>query len=62
MLDRYLALTSPSPEAEPESIAARKGGDAYLRASRRCAAEASSNEHRCAMRAPTADAWEACID
>lgn len=60
MLDRYVALTSPPSDAAP--AASRQSGEAYLRASRRCAEETTSDEYRCAMRAPTADAWEACID
>ncbi len=74
MLDRYLDLSmAPDPELarmppqQVESVisarkAERRSDHAYLQARVRCAAEVSRAELECAMKAPTANDWEACID
>jgi len=74
MLDRYLDMTEDDDPAltnmsgEPragvraERIATRRASLAYLTAEKRCASELSRKEHTCAMKAPSANEWEACID
>jgi hypothetical protein len=74
MLDRYLDLSmAPDPELarmpqqQVEGVisarkAERRSDHAYLQARARCAAEVSRAELECAMKAPTANDWEACID
>ena len=74
MLDRYLDLSmtpnpalSRMPPQQVESVISaqkteRKGDSAYLQARARCEAELSRSEMECAMKAPTANDWEACID
>ena len=74
MLERYLDMTiaqdpSLSGLSEAEARAAREVKKAMRRAEPRyakveaqCEAEVTSREHRCAMKAPNPDAWEACID
>jgi hypothetical protein len=74
MLDRYLDLSmAPNPELsrmppqQVESVisankAERRNESWYVQARARCAAEVSRGELECAMNAPTANDWEACID
>ncbi len=64
MLDRYLELTEEEqrPAARTERIAERRASLAYLDAERRCLREVSNAELACAMKAPSANDWEACIE
>jgi len=64
MLDRYLALTEDEqrPAAREERIAHRRATLAYVDAEKRCMDEISSAELACAMKAPSANDWEACIE
>jgi hypothetical protein len=74
MLDRYLDLSmAPNPELshmppqQVESVISaqkieRRNESWYVQARARCAAEVSRTELECAMNAPTANDWEACID
>ena len=74
ILDRYLELSmAPGPELSrmpPQQVesfistrkAERRGGKAYEQARARCQAEVSRAELECAMTAPTANDWEACLD
>jgi hypothetical protein len=58
MLDRYVDMTVAS---EP-SRSLRKGDPRYDRAREQCEAEISQREYRCAMKAPSPETWQACID
>lgn len=40
----------------------RKGNASYARVREQCEAEITQREHRCAMKAPTPETWQACID
>jgi hypothetical protein len=60
MLDRYVDMTVAS-EREPER-AVRKGEARYVRVQEQCEAEITSREYRCAMKAPSPETWQACID
>jgi hypothetical protein len=74
MLDRYLDLSmAPSPELQrmpPQQVESvvsaqkneRRNQTWFVQARARCEAEVSSAELECAMKAPTANDWEACID
>jgi hypothetical protein len=74
LLDRYLDLSmTPDPELsrmppqQVESVvstkkAERKSNRAYQQARTRCQAEVSRDELECAMKAPTANDWEACVN
>lgn len=74
MLDRYIdmslagdaALTNlPAAEAHAAreiKKALRKGERSYARVEQQCEAEISRREYRCAMKAPTPETWQACID
>ncbi|MDB4942290.1 MAG: hypothetical protein JWP97_1824 [Labilithrix sp.] len=74
MLDRYVDMTAA---AEPDSSelppaasrAARetkkallKGEARYKRVQEQCEAEITKREYRCAIKAPTPETWQACID
>jgi hypothetical protein len=73
MLDRYLDMTEDDDPAlkgmtgEPragvraERIAIRRASLAYLEAEHRCITEVTRAEHACAMKASSANDWEACI-
>ena len=58
MLDRYVDMTVAS---EPER-ALRKGDARYVRVQEQCEAEITRREYRCAMKAPSPETWQACID
>ena len=58
MLDRYVDMTVAS---EPER-ALRKSDPRYLRVQHQCEAEITQREYRCAMKAPSPETWQACID
>lgn len=74
MLDRYLDLSmAPSPEIarmppkQAESVieerkSERRASSSYEAARGRCEREVSRAELDCAMKAPTANDWEACLD
>jgi hypothetical protein len=74
MLDRYLdmviaadpALADLPPEeafaAREMKKAVRKAEPSYLRVHDQCEEEISKSEVRCAMKAPTPETWQACID
>src|SRR5580692_11045131 len=74
MLDRYLdktedddpALTTltgePRAGVRAERIVERRASLAYLEAEKRCLTEVSRAEHACAMKAPSANDWEACFN
>jgi hypothetical protein len=42
--------------------ALRKEDAAYRRVQDQCEREVSRSEYRCAMKAPTPETWQACID
>jgi hypothetical protein len=74
MLDRSLDMTEDDDPAlmgmtgEPrvgvrtERIATRRASMAYVSAESRCKTEVSHAEHACAMKAPSANDWEACFN
>jgi hypothetical protein len=74
MLDRYLDMTVGGElgtlELSPaEAVAARadkkaqhKADPSYRRVQEQCEAEISRREYRCAMKAPSPETWQACID
>lgn len=74
MLDKYLEMEIAGdhdlqglPPAEAAAAremkkALRKSDAAYRRAESQCQAEVSRSEYRCAMKAPTPETWQACID
>jgi hypothetical protein len=74
MLDRYIDMTvagEPSladlPEAEARAArdmkkAVRKADPRYVRVQQQCEAEITRREYRCAMKAPSPETWQACID
>lgn len=63
MLDRYLDMSEPSPPPEREArIAERRASLAYLDAEKKCTATTTRAELSCAMKAPSANDWEACFD
>ena len=74
MLDKYLdmAIASDSaladlPPAEARAAremkrALRKAEPSYARVEKQCETEISKSEYRCAMKAPTMETWQACID
>ena len=74
MLDRYIDMTvagdpdfTSLPPAEARAAremkkALRKGEPSYKRVHEQCEAETSRREYRCAMKAPTPETWQACID
>src|SRR5262249_36055542 len=74
MLDKYIdlvvasepELTTLSPAeanaAREMKKALRKSDAAYRRVQDQCEREVSRKEYRCAMKAPTPETWQACID
>lgn len=74
MLDKYLEMTISADEglaelspAEQQAAremkkALRKGEPSYRRVQDQCETEISKREYRCAMKAPTPETWQACID
>ena len=58
MLDHYLDMTVAS---EPEK-SLRKSDARYVRVQAQCEAEITQREYRCAMKAPSPETWQACID
>lgn len=74
MLERYLDMTiagdpalADLPPAEARAAremkkALRKAEPSYARVENQCESEISKSEYRCAMKAPTPETWQACID
>jgi hypothetical protein len=74
MLDHYLDMTIAGddslanlPPAEAHAAremkkALRKSEPSYARVENQCESEISKREYRCAMKAPTPETWQACID
>jgi len=74
MLDKYLDMMmadDPSlAELPPEEARAaremkkaiRKAEPSYARVENQCESEITKREYRCAMKAPTPETWQACID
>lgn len=74
MLDRYIDMTvagepglADLPEAEARAArdmkkALRKGDSRYMRVQQQCEVEITRREYRCAMKAPSPETWQACID
>jgi hypothetical protein len=74
MLDRYLDLTiardptiATMPPAQSEVAramkkATRRGDESYRRVATQCEREVSRGEYDCAMKAPSPNDWEACIE
>ena len=74
MLDKYLDMTlaadpglsdlsaSEARAAREMKKALRKTEPSYARVERQCESEITKSEYRCAMKAPTPETWQACID
>jgi hypothetical protein len=74
MLDKYLEMEiagdrdlqnlSPTEASAAREMkkALRKNDAAYRRAETQCQTEISRSEYRCAIKAPTPETWQACID
>jgi hypothetical protein len=74
MLDKYLDMTIASepdladlPPSEARAAremkrALRKSEPSYARVQNQCESEIRKSEYRCAMKAPTPEMWQACID
>lgn len=74
MLDKYLDMTiagdptlADLPPAEAKAAremkrALRKAEPSYARVEKQCESEITKSEYRCAMKAPTPETWQACID
>ena len=74
MLDKYLDMTiaadpsladlTPSQQnaAREMKKALRKSEPSYAKVANQCETEVSTNEYRCAMKSPTPETWQACID
>lgn len=73
MLDRYLDMVVSAPglaDMSPEDARAarerlkalRKSEPGYRRVAEQCESEVTKREHRCAMKAPNPETWQACID
>ena len=74
MLDRYLDMTiaadptiAPMPPAQSEVAramkkATKRGEESYRKVAAQCRREVSRREYDCAMKAPTPNDWEACIE
>ena len=74
MLDKYLDMTIAADPALAElpptearaareiKKALRKGEPSYARVENQCESEITKSEYRCAMKAPTPETWQACID
>ena len=74
MLDRYVFMTAggesgfanlPAEQATTarlSELALRKTDTRYARVQQQCEAEITRREYRCAMKAPSPETWQACID
>ena len=74
MLDHYIDMSvagepglTDLPEAEARAArdlkkTLRKSDPRYVRVQQQCEAEITRREYRCAMKAPSPETWQACID
>jgi hypothetical protein len=74
MLDKYLDMTiageqgssdlTPAEQRAAREMkkALRKNEPSYARVATQCETEITKAEYRCAMKAPTPETWQACID
>lgn len=74
MLDKYVDMivaggVAAEDLSPPDALAARearkakkKADPTYRQVHEQCVAEISRREYRCAMKAPTPETWQACID
>jgi hypothetical protein len=74
MLDKYVFMTAggesgfgdlPAEQATAarlSELALRKTDRRYARVQQQCEAEITRREYRCAMKAPSPETWQACID
>ena len=62
MLDKYIDMTVAGEPTAAEKKALRKGDAQYTRVQLQCEAEITRREYRCAMKAPSPETWQACID
>jgi hypothetical protein len=74
MLDRYIDMTvsgepgvadlsaEQAQAARDTQKALRKADSRYVRVQKQCEAEITPREYRCAMKAPSPETWQACID
>jgi hypothetical protein len=74
MLDKYVFMTAGgesgfadlTPEqataARQSELASRRTETRYARVQEQCEAEITRREYRCAMKAPSPETWQACID
>ena len=59
----FAELPPAEARAAREAKKARQTAEpAYKRVQQQCEAETSRREYRCAMKAPTPETWQACID
>jgi hypothetical protein len=59
---KSLASASEANAAREMKKALRTGDPAYKRVEEQCEREVSRHEYRCAMKAPSPEMWQACID
>lgn len=74
MLDRYIFMTAGGEASQADlsaaqataareaELALRKAETRYARVQQQCEAEITRREYRCAMKAPSPETWQACID
>ena len=74
MLDKYVFMTAGGESGLPDlpaelataarlsELALRKTDTRYARVQQQCEAEITRREYRCAMKAPSPETWQACID
>ena len=74
MLDKYIFMTAgggpgaadleaaQATAARDTEVALRKAEPRYARVQQQCEAEITRREYRCAMKAPSPETWQACID
>ena len=74
MLDKYIFMTAGGEPGVADLSAAqasasrdtetalRKTDTRYARVQQQCEAEITRREYRCAMKAPSPETWQACID
>ncbi len=74
MIDKYIGMeagrtddVARAPERERAAVietkkAQKKGEESYKKALAQCEAEVRMSELDCAMKAPSPESWQACID
>jgi hypothetical protein len=74
MIDKYIDMeigrsddVGRAPERERPAIietkkAQKRGEESYKKALAKCEAEVRTSELECAMKAPSPESWQACID